>query len=206
MNHGTTEEKNHHNEKENDGFVPLLVFRQAHGEEESKAPHPPRGRGRDPAGAGAVPGLQLFPVGRVAARSAGEAVPVALWLGLLPRRARAAAGELYPALPPWAERRVLPCRHGAAAGRVRRDHAHRPLQGGVCQHGWHLEASVDERQRARVRRRGVCIACDHAGAAGEKGAGDGPARCAVRRVFDDGVPLDACRRDRGRALARARAL
>ena len=24
--------------------------------------------------------------------------------------------------------------------------------------------------------------------------------------FDDGVPLDACRRDRGRALARARAL
>ena len=34
MNHGTTEEKNHHNEKENDGFVPLLVFRQAHGEEE----------------------------------------------------------------------------------------------------------------------------------------------------------------------------
>ena len=40
----------------------------------------------------------------------------------------------------------------------------------------------------------------------KKGAGDGPARCAVRRVFDDGVPFDACRRDRGRALARARAL
>ena len=57
---------------------------------------------------------------------------------------------------------------GAAAGRVRRDHAHRPLQREVCQHGWHLEASVDEWQRARVRRRGVCIACDHAGAAGEK--------------------------------------
>ena len=57
VNHGTTEEKNHHNEKENDGFLPLLVFRQAHGEEESKAPHPPRGRGRNPAGAGAVPGL-----------------------------------------------------------------------------------------------------------------------------------------------------
>ena len=72
--------------------------------------------------------------------------------------------------------------------------------------GWHLEASVDERQRARVRRRGVCIACDHAGAAGEKGAGDDPARRAVRCIFDDGVPLDACRRDRGRALARARAL
>lgn len=114
-------------------------------------------------------------------------------------------GSYILLLPPWAERRVLPCRHGAAAGRVRRDHAHRPLQREVCQHGWHLEASVDERQRARVRRRGVCIACDHAGAAGEKGAGDDPARCAVRRVFDDGVPLDACRRDRGRALARARA-
>ena len=48
-----------------------------------------------------------------------------------------------------------------------------------------IEASVDERQRARVRRRGVCIACDHAGAAGEKGARDDPARCAVRCVFDE---------------------
>ena len=206
MNHGTTEEKNHHNEKENDGFVPLLVFRQAHGEEESKAPHPPRGRGRDPAGAGAVPGLQLFPVGRVAARSAGEAVPVALWLGLLPRRTRTAAGKLHSALPPRAERRVLPCRHGTAAGCVRRDHAHCPLQGGVCQHGRHFEASVDERQRARVRRRGVRVACNHAGAAGEKGARDDPARRAVRCVLDDGVQAHARRRDRGRAIARARTL
>ena len=206
MNHGTTEEKNHHNEKENDGLVALLRERQAHGEEESEAPHPPRGRGRDPAGAGAVPGLQLFPVGGVAARSVGEAVPVALWLGLLSRRARAAAGELYPALPPRAERRVLPCRYGTAACRVRRDHAHRDLQRGICRDGRYPETPVDGRQRIGIRRRGVCIACDHAGAAGEKGARDDPARRAVCCVLDDGVQAHARRRDRGRALARACAL
>ena len=95
----------------------------------------------------------------------------------------------------------MPCRYGAAAGRVRRDHAHRDLQRGICRDGRYPETPVDERQRIGIRRCGVRVACDHAGAAGEKGAGNDPARRDVRRIFDDVIPLDARRRDRGGALA-----
>ena len=73
------------------------------------------------------------------------AVPRTRRLRLLYGRARAAARELYPALPPRAERHRLRGGRGAAAGAARRDAPPRTVPDGVQQHDRCSKAPLEER-------------------------------------------------------------